>query len=163
MTDLQTINDNILTPALALLPPAFDTLNARRMLLACGDQETGFLTTVQYGNGPARSYWQDEEGGSVKGVLAHPKAGPMLLALCDHFGMVHDRHAIWQALGDPALQVFAAAFNRLLLLCDAHPMPSTRADGLDCYLNRCWRPGKPHPEKWPGCWARASAALGIAA
>ena len=56
-----------LPSAFALLPPAMDTPDARVLLLAIGLQESKFSHRLQIG-GPARGYWQFEQGGGVRGV-----------------------------------------------------------------------------------------------
>lgn len=52
--------------------------------------------------------------------------------------------------------VLAAAFARLLLWTDPFRLPtkSDAAGGWDLYL-RTWRPGKPHPARWPARYAAA--------
>lgn len=161
-TQLADINDRILTPALALLPAAMDSLSRRRLLLTIGEQETDFATTVQYGNGPAHSYWQDEEMGGIRGVLDHPHTHALAVELCTRFGVAPDHHSVWLAFASPDFSVMAAAWAALLLLCDPAPLPTNCTAGLYCYL-RNWRPGKPHPASWPAYWNAASAALSLPA
>lgn len=67
-----------INPALALLPASMDTPEARIMLLAIGLQESRFEHRRQLvGNpprptGPAKSFWQAEQGGGmVHGVRLH--------------------------------------------------------------------------------------------
>lgn len=161
MANLIDLNAGPISKGLKFLPAKMDTPNARRMLLAIGLQESGFATTVQYGGGPAHSYWQFEQGGGVKGVLNHPASKQLAADACAAWGIDCTPKSVWIAMGEPEYQDFAAVMARLLLWTDAHPMPTNAADGWD-YYNRNWRPGKPHPAKFPACWNSASAALGIA-
>ena len=73
MTLEQVMRDAV-RPALALLPAAMNTPQARCMLLAIGLQESRFVHRRQIG-GPARGFWQFERGtrtsrGGVWGVPA---------------------------------------------------------------------------------------------
>jgi hypothetical protein len=160
VTNLLQINSDILTPALTQLGPKFDTPNARRMLLAIGLQESGFATTVQYGGGPAHGYWQFEKGGGCKGVLTHPASRNYAEVALQLVGLPPLAYELWTEIAKPEQQVLAAKMARLLLWTDVHLLPVKPGDGWECY-QRNWRPGKPHPEKWLGCWNAASAALGI--
>lgn len=162
MANLIDINAGPISKGLKFLPAKMDTPNARRMLLAIGLQESGFATTVQYGGGPAHSFWQFEQGGGVKGVLTHPASKQLAADACAAWGIDPTPKSLWIAMGKPEYQDLAAVMARLLLWTDAHPMPVNAADGWD-YYKRNWRPGKPHPDKFPACWASASAALGLTA
>jgi hypothetical protein len=61
---------------------------------------------------------------------------------------------VWAALERD--DVLAFAFGRLLLWTDPKPLPGEHdaASGWDLYV-RTWRPGKPHPERWPARFAAA--------
>lgn len=137
-----------------LLPLKMDSVAARRQQAAIGYQETKYLTRVQYGNGPARGYWQFEEGGGVKGVMEFKPDGGKISDLarkvCHARGVPFVRRTVWEALAKD--DVLAAAFCRLLMYTDSMPVPVTQAQGWEMYL-RTWRPGKPHPEEWPASWA----------
>jgi hypothetical protein len=139
------------------------TDDARRMLVAIALQESGPGLAARYQSspsaspGPARGWWQFERGGGVAGVLAHPRSKDLAAAVCAHFTVVPQDQAVWRALeGHDGL---ATSFARLLLWTDPAAMPTSEAVGWQCYL-RQWRPGKPHPEVWPGNWRVASAAVG---
>lgn len=141
--------------ALALLPVKMDSKYARIQLAAIGYQESdGYLVRRQYGNGPARGYWQFEEGGGVKGVMEFKADGGKIAGLarqvCHALGVPFVRKTVWEALATD--DVLAAAFCRLLMYTDAGTLPTTEQDGWSMYL-RTWRPGKPHPKKWPASWA----------
>lgn len=132
---------------------------ARVMLLAIALQESGPGLEARYQHspaeqpGPARGFWQFEQGGGVLGVLSHRATRDLALAICDDCGVVAHRAAVWRSLeGHDDL---AVAFARLLLWSDPAPLPSTEQDGWAYYL-RNWRPGKPHPARWPIHWETAT-------
>jgi hypothetical protein len=137
--------------AFALLPSKMDTLPARRILTAIGYQESKYLTRVQYGGGPAHSYWQFEKNGGVKGVMNFEGEVQRLARMvCEARKVPWDRQSIWEALAvDDTL---GAAFTRLLMYTDAFSLPKTEEAAWAMYL-RTWRPGKPHPATWPVAWA----------
>lgn len=136
-----------------LLPDKMDTLEARCQQAAIGWQESKYLTRVQYGGGPAHSYWQMEETGGVHGVMNFKADGGKIAALarsvCHARGVPFVRHDVWKALATD--DVLGAAFCRLLMYTDAYPVPKTEKEGWSMYL-RTWRPGRPHPEYWPQAW-----------
>ena len=132
-----------------LLPLKMDSNFSRVNQAAIGQQESGYLVRRQYGNGPARGYWQFEEGGGVKGVMEHKSSAEIARSVCHARGVPFVRRAVWEALETD--DVLAAAFCRLLMWTDSGKLPTTEADGWAMYA-RTWRPGKPHPDKWPASW-----------
>lgn len=132
-----------------LLPMKMDSHFARVNQAAIGQQESGYLVRRQYGNGPARGYWQFEEGGGVKGVMEHKSTAELSRSVCHARGVPFVRRAVWEALETD--DVLAAAFCRLLMWTDSGKLPTTEAEGWAMYA-RTWRPGKPHPDKWPASW-----------
>ena len=132
-----------------LLPMKMDSHFARVNQAAIGQQESGYLVRRQYGNGPARGYWQFEEGGGVKGVMEHKSTAELARSVCHARGVPFVRRAVWEALETD--DVLAAAFCRLLMWTDSGKLPTTEADGWAMYA-RTWRPGRPHPDKWPASW-----------
>lgn len=159
---LDQINRDIITPALAMLPAKLDTLLARRHMLAITLQEADGVHRFQVlaggKKGPARGLWQNE-GGGVKGVLTHPASRDMARKVCEARGVLPTTAAVWARMEFD--DVLAAAFARLLLFTDTKPLPTTEQPAWELYRYRLWRPGKPHPEKWASCWARAGAAVGL--
>lgn len=160
--NLKTISDTAITPALALLPGRMDTPGACVMLLAIGLQESRFVHRHQVG-GPARGFWQFEKGtrasrGGVWGVFLHAASGDHLATLCKARSVAGDPDAIYAALEYD--DVLAAGVARLLLWTDPKPLPAVGdADaGWALYL-RTWRPGRPHPQTWPGLYRRAAAEV----
>jgi len=146
------------SPALQLLPPKFDSAAARVLLLTIGLQESRFEYRRQLGNGPARGFWQFEEGGGVKGVCKHHSTIEQARLICRARDVSFDPHPIWAQLETD--DILAAAFARLLLFADAAPLPEigNAGAGWACYL-RNWRPGKPHPETWDALYAQAVALI----
>lgn len=132
-----------------LLPLKMDSHFARVNQAAIGQQESGYLVRRQYGNGPARGYWQFEEGGGVKGVMEHKSTAELARSVCHARGVPFVRRTVWEALETD--DVLAAAFCRLLMWTDSGKLPTSEADGWAMYA-RTWRPGKPHPDKWPASW-----------
>ena len=61
---------------------------------------------------------------------------------------------VWTAL--ETNDVLAGVFARLLLWTDAKPLPAIGDEqGAWAYYLRNWRPGKPHPQTWPGFYRQA--------
>jgi hypothetical protein len=136
--------------------------DARRELLAIALQESGPQLEARYQNcpstspGPARGFWQFEQGGGVAGVLSHPSSSALSKSLCSGLAVQPASAAVWRAL--EGHDVLSTGFARLLLWTDPRALPTTQADGWDYYI-RNWRPGKPHPDAWPANWRTASLAV----
>ncbi len=158
MTPTQ-VNEEILTPALALLPANMDSERARCMLLTIGLQESKFKYRRQMNNGPAMGFWQFERGGGVNGVLTHPASRQHVLAVCGQRGIPANAQSIWAALETD--DILAAFLARLLLWTDpkALPAPDDVDGSWEMYL-RVWRPGKPHVKTWAAYRQQAAEALG---
>lgn len=122
-------------------------------LLAIGLQESRFEHRRQIG-GPARSFWQLELNGGVRGVLTHSSSREAAKAVCRIRGVPASASAVYAAIEHD--DVLAAAFARLLLWTDPQPLPAVGevAKAWDLYL-RTWNPGKPHRETWDGFYAMA--------
>lgn len=164
-----TVNAAILAPLfLGLLPPMFDTPEARVMLLAICGQEANFEARVQRlnggGSGPARGLWQFERGGGVHGVLNHAASAKWAAHLCLQRGVEPLDNPVHRALANDDL--LAAGFARLLLYTDPKPLPAIGdEDRAFAYYLRTWRPGayargdeadKAHLRaKWAGYYAQA--------
>lgn len=134
--------------AFALLPAKMHTASAEVIHAAIGYQESdGYKVRRQYGNGPAAGYWQFERGG-IKGVMKHKASSALAKQVCEARGVPFEVDAIWLAFQSD--DVLAAAFARLLMWTDSQPLPKLGdvQGAWKLYAERCWRPGKPHPEKW---------------
>jgi hypothetical protein len=139
--------------AFLLLPAKMDDRQARVIHAAIGYQESKYKVRIQYGNGPARSYWQFENGrlAGINGVLKHRATAELAKAVCKARGVAPERMAVWKAMETD--DVLGAAFARLLMYTDPFPLPDNAVDAWEMYAKRLWRPGKPHPEEWPTSWA----------
>ncbi|WP_175796323.1 hypothetical protein [Burkholderia anthina] len=150
---LDQIIGSAVAPALKILPAAMDTPQARVMLLSIGLQESRFTYRQQLG-GPARGFWQFEQGtaqsrGGVWGVYLHEASRYWLSMLCGVRGVAFSPASIYSALATD--DVLAAGVARLSLFADPKVLPAVNdADGGWALYARVWRPGKPHPETWPG-------------
>lgn len=162
----QEFHDEILRPSLELILPVLeigDRPEATRMLMAIAGQESGWSHRYQLAGpmsstkaGPARGWWQFEMRGGVAGVMGHRLTQAKAKRLCDLCHVYFDEDDIWRALeGHDAL---ATGFARLLLWTEPRPLPTDREGGWSQYF-RNWRPGKPHPEKWPDVWSAAHSAV----
>lgn len=139
------------------------TDDVRRFLLAVAMQESGRALEARYQNspgpvpGPARGFWQFERTGGVHGVLTHGASKSLAKQLCEACAVHSDTSAVWRALEGHDL--LATGFARLLLFTDTHPVPTTEEAAWDCYCNRLWRPGAPHPETWHENWEAAGSTV----
>lgn len=152
-----TVPHTAIDEALALLPPNFDTPEARAMMIAIGLQESRFIHRRQV-RGPARGFWQFELGGGVAGVLNHPASRDLAAKVCASRGVDVEQRAVYDQLAHD--DVLAAAFARLLLWTDRRRLPELGStnNAWDYYLYS-WRPGRPHPKSWPDLYAQALLEL----
>lgn len=129
---------------------------ARVLSLAIAGQESAWQYRLQIG-GPARSFWQFEKGGGVRGVLRHPSSKDKIKAVCAELGVSCDEDTVYRDMADN--DILAACMTRLLLFTDPRPLPAVGEveAGWQYYL-RNWRPGLPHPEAWAG---RYGTAMGL--
>ncbi len=148
--------NKVVIPGLKLLPEKMDTPEARVMLLTIGMQESRFLHRKQI-NGPARGFFQFEEGGGVRGVLKHPSTKRIIQDVIFKLGIPAEECYNCLAEDDD----LAAAFARLLLYTDPKPLPALNSDpseSWDYYL-RNWKPGKPHRETFDAFLLHAREAV----
>ncbi|SSW68531.1 hypothetical protein [Achromobacter agilis] len=152
---LKEIIAGAINPALALLPAKMDTAAARVQLLAIGLQESEFEHRRQLVGspprpvGPAKSFWQAEQGGGmVRGVRLHTATRAAAAHLYEARGVPARDAAIWDAIEFD--DVLAAGLARLLLWSDPGPLPRVGdAEGAWRLYLRTWR---------PGAYARGTAA-----
>lgn len=148
-------------PALALLPAAMSSLEAKVMLLAIMLQESGLRARQQEG-GPAKGIAQCER--PIMQLLLDNRASEVPVRnLCSARAVAPTASDMYWAVGTD--DVFAAGIARLILWCDLEPLPALGdQDGAwACYL-RVWGPGKPRPADWPANYRAAlSAVTGAAA
>lgn len=159
MADLDVILKTAIFPSLEILPAKMESTEAGVIMLAIGLQESRFEHRRQI-RGPARGYWQFEEGGGVVGVMNHEASSGMAKQVTESLNYSFESGTIHAALEHN--DVFAGCFARLLLWTDPRPLPLL-ADGPDPawdYYIRNWRPGKPHRSTWDGLWRQACSVWG---
>lgn len=154
----------VILPALASAAAAVDEPRlahpgAALLLVAIAIQESDLRYVSQHPRGPARSFWQIEPltGGRLarKAIMALGGRWPGLLTLHGLDGPLEP-----VLVGSP---LAACVLARLLLWCDPQPLPALGDEqaGWSTYL-RVWRPGKPHPDRWPAAYNEAmQAAAGV--
>lgn len=156
-------NRRILQPALRCASPIIAiprSAEADQMLLTIAGKESAWrhryqLSPIPGSKGPARGFWQFERNGGVAGVMTHRSTADRAADLVSSLGLPWDRGTIWQALETD--DVLAVGFARLLLWTDPRPLPTERGPAWLYYL-KLWRPGKPHPDRWPAIWSESEAA-----
>lgn len=142
---------------LDLLPGNMHTNAASAMLIAIALQESR-LTHRKQINGPARGFWQFENGGGVIGVMNHAQTKKIATDVCATLKIPFVQKTIHEAIAwNDAL---AYCFARLLLYTEPASLP--RQDQPDeawrQYMNT-WRPGMPHRETWNAFYAQAWSAV----
>lgn len=154
------VNPNdVWAESMPLLPAAMDSVRAKASVFAIGFQESEFLHRRQMENGPARGFWQFERGGGTHGVLTHPGTTQIAKAICRERNVAPNAMDVWTAFETD--DILACCFARLLLYTAPWPLPGPgeHEEGWRQYL-WCWRPGRPHPEKFPGNYAKAWELVG---
>ena len=154
MTGASYLLAQVFPVAFAQLPVHMDTPAARAMLLAIALQESRCTYRRQI-RGPARGFWQFEQGGGVKGVLKHPETAAFAMATMQAFQYLDTSvDTAYTAIEhhDPLACVFA----RLLLWTVPAALP-TRQNPDESWRHylEAWRPGKPHRQTWDGFYAEA--------
>lgn len=150
--------------AFRLLPVGMDSREARVMLVAIGLQESRFKHRRQLVGsppkpvGPAKSFWQAEQGGGmIHGVRRHVATAVAAAKLIAARGVPPNDRAVWDAVEND--DVLAAGLARLLLWSDPHRLPAVGdAEGAWKLYLRTWRPGKPHRATWDALYAEALRA-----
>jgi hypothetical protein len=146
----------IIEPAEKFLP-SMASAKATMMLLAIGLQESRFEHRRQIG-GPARGYWQFEQGGGVRGVLLHKASSYDAAKVCHARGVGSSSKEVYERLEHD--DILACCFARLLLYTDPKPLPMIGdAEGSWDYYIRNWRPGKPHRKTWDALYQKAHNML----
>lgn len=155
-----TILDKYILPAtFSLLPAEMGTPEAHVLLLAIALQESKAQHRKQIG-GPARGFLQFEQGG-VKGVLSHQASSKHATKLWADLGYRPTSISIAEVhLALEHNDILACGLARLLLWTLPTAIPTIGSPGAAAlawgqYVE-AWRPGKPHPETWPGHYRRAA-------
>jgi len=136
----------VIYPGLALLPKQMYSPSAIAMLLTIGFQESRFSYRRQIG-GPARGFYQFEQGGGVAGVLKHYQTAIIINGILDR--LQYDRNISTSYAAIEHNDALATAYARLLLwtLPDSLPQKDECDRSWEQYLE-AWRPGKPHRQTW---------------
>ena len=137
-----------------LLPPSMDTPNAKAMLMAIGLQESRFQYRRQQMDGPARGFWQFEQGGAVRGVLNHSLTRGVARGLVDALGYDDYPATVWSALEHNDILALGFARLNLYWLPAKLPGPDQCEEAWQQYF-AAWQPGKPHRETWDAYYIRA--------
>lgn len=153
MSALNYVQSTVIPAAFSLLPPKMDSVEARAMLLAIGLQESRFQYRRQIG-GPARGFWQFEEGGGVHGVMEHPDSQTFILGHLRAMSYDMKTRTSYEAIADN--DILACLFARLLLWTHPKPLPK-QGDNEKAwqYYLWLWRPGKPHRQTWDAFYDEA--------
>lgn len=149
-------SETIIPAGLGLMPAKYDSPEARCMLLAIGQQESGFKHRRQI-KGPARGWWQFEIAG-VAGVLNHPSTRNEASRICTFFGYPEDAKILQGAIEHNDL--LAVIFARLNLWWLPRRLPALgeiEAAWKD-YLDS-WRPGKPNRDRWETSYGLAYGTI----
>lgn len=146
----------VLRPVLAWLSGPVAAIHAspaaERLLVAIALQESGLRERAQRPVAHARGFWQFERAG-VGGVLAHPSSRDMARRACEALRVAPAIEPVYLAVEHN--DALACVLARLLLRTDPAAIPGTEDDAWACYL-RCWRPGKPHRDRWSANWRAAA-------
>lgn len=146
---------NVIIAAEQYLPVKMSSPASRAMSLAIALQESRCKHRAQIG-GPAKGYWQFEQGGGIRGVLTHPLSREHIRAVLTalDYGPDADSAACYAAIQHN--DALAACFARLLLwtLPGALPGKGDTQGGWDTYIS-AWRPGKPHRASWDAFYLEA--------
>lgn len=147
-------------PAYTLLPAPMQSKRASAMILAIGLQESEFKHRRQMAGGPARGYTQFEMHGGILGVLKHPATKEHIRTVLA--ALNYDDDIVRSYLVIEHNDVLCAAYSRLLLWTDPHPLPDYGQDGRAWeYYLRTWRPGLPHADKWSDNYNAAWEIVGV--
>lgn len=144
-------------PLKLVAPQVADSPASRVLLMAIAGQESDWAARLQHG-GPARSYWQFENGGGVAQLLGIPSCASVLKTVCAFEDITYSQSTIFEAMAwNDTLDCVMA---RLLLWQDPAKLPEVGdVNGGWNYYNRNWRPGAPRPNEWPTYYNIAKLAV----
>lgn len=147
---IELLRSSVIPAALSVLPVEMRSPEAARLILAIGQQESGYRTRVQVG-GPARGWWQFELAG-IAGVMGHPRSRPYLQPAITALGYRYTPTPFGFTQIIEHNDFVACVFARLLLWTLAGPIPTTETASWTAYV-AAWRPGKPRVDDWATSWA----------
>lgn len=146
-TTIEIVHKQVVLPALHELPTKMTSLPAITLLLATGGQESGYITRLQLGNGPAHGLWQFESNG-VSAVLKNPKShGHLIGYLQSQTQIEASVPNIYHAIESD--DITACVVARLMYWCDSAPLPKfgDEEGSWQYYLDN-WHPGRPNRARW---------------
>jgi hypothetical protein len=141
-----------------LAPTIRDVPESRVLLMTIAGIESDWSARRQIG-GPARSFWQFEQGGGVAELLGINYVAPILRATCSQLAIPSDSATIFEAMAwNDSL---ACTMARLLLWQDPMPLPDTGdTTNSYAYYLRNWRPGAPQGiTVWQARYASSMTAM----
>lgn len=125
------------------LPKMMDSKYATIFLLAIGLEESNLEHRWQVikskAMGPARSFWQFEEGG-LRGVFNHKSSGAHAREVARAYNVKTEAHDVYSVMHLEKYDGLSAAMARLLCYTDPQAVPKNAEQALDRYL-WLWRPG----------------------
>jgi len=104
-----------------MLPVEMESPAAMAMMVAIALQESRLTYRHQVG-GPAKSYYQFEQGGGVKGVLTHPSTRTIAAHVCNEVDVIPAAIEVYTAI--EYHDILASVFARLLLWTLPQGMPN---------------------------------------
>lgn len=144
-------------------PAPYYTPEAAMGLLAIALQETALDYRAQLGDGPARSFYQFEQGNEANGLiglLLSEKAHPTAYEMTTMLGYKWNFDYLYKAI--EFADDLATVYARLLLHTDPRQLKVDEEWMWQIYYD-CWRPGKPSRDRWKTSWRTAvNTFVGVA-
>lgn len=158
---IEIVHRYVIPAAYSILPDEMASPEATVMLLAIGGQESRFNHRRQV-RGPAKGWWQFEQI-AVDDIITRTATRPAFLDVIralryDDLGASYIHEIIEHN------DILACVFARLNLWLIRGPLPAVgdMEEAWRQYLNQ-WRPGKPHPDRWPSNYLAALRVIDRAA
>ena len=139
--------------AVQFWPARMISVESKAMLVAIGLQESRFEHRQQLG-GPAKGFWQFEQGGGIHGVLNHRSTRTLIRTILYQLRYDEDTLTSYNAVEHN--DILAMSYARLLLwtLAGALPVRGQHDYAWDYYMD-AWRPGRPHRSTWNAFYDQA--------
>ena len=155
--DIRQANKLIIPVGLSLLNGTYGTQEARLMLLAIGQQESGFQHRKQV-HGPAVGWWQFELSAATE-VLTQQSTKRLAIYCCNLLGYDPSGPSTLKAIEHNDL--LATVFARLLLYRYPGQLPQIGEEerAWEQYIHQ-WRPGKPDRNRWTLSYRMARNEIG---
>ena len=155
------LNRLIVDPVLSWLGEPFASLEASVMLLAIALQETNLETRDQGSDevpGPALGLFQFEQ---IAVQDFQQNGNPRCHAAVLDLAFPLEPRKLWQAIGAGADHLAAVLARDCLWRRIPGPLPALGdVDEAWRQYVEAWKPGKPHPERWPDNYAKALETVG---